>query len=142
MSSRVLLPESLCSWVDEHLPTLRSAEGVRFKTCERIPFWWIPGNRHVEGVTLWNTVYLTENHCPIDLFDRRTVELIFHELIHVEQFRRNTISFPFKYLLGHIRYGYWMNPAEVEARSRAARLTKIYFEQTKDEGACGIYSPR
>ena len=53
---------------------------VRFHSCTRIPFWWIPGNRNMSGLTLANRVYLRVEHCPIDPSNRATVELVLHEL--------------------------------------------------------------
>jgi hypothetical protein len=59
--------------------------------------------------------------------DRAGIELVLHELVHVMQFRRNPITFPLRYLINHVRYGYDRNPAEVEARETAARLSAVYF---------------
>jgi hypothetical protein len=100
---------------------------VRFHCCKRIPFWWIPGNRNMSGLALANRVYLRAEHCPIDPTNRATVELVFHEFIHVAQFRRNPFLFPFRYLLQHLRYGYANNPAEMEARQVAAELVNRFF---------------
>ena len=91
--------------------------------------WWIPGNRHVQGLTLWRNVYLRRAHWPVDPHNRDSMELLFHELVHVEQFLREPISFPIKYLLAHLRYGYYANPAEREARTRASQLTYLFFSQ-------------
>ena len=81
----------------------------------------------MSGLTLGNRVYLRTRHCPIDPGNRDTVELVFHELIHVMQFRRNPFLFFFQYLLDHLRHGYRNNPAEVEARQFAAQLADQYF---------------
>ena len=81
----------------------------------------------MSGLALVNRVYLRSEHCPIDPVDRNTVELVFHELVHVLQFRRNPLRFPFRYLLHHFQYGYANNPAEVEARQFAAQLVDEYF---------------
>src|SRR5688572_2795547 len=132
MAGRVEFPNDLLSWLPQHLPELGSAKNITLKACKRVPFWWLPGNRFVEGLTLWDTVYLVHTHCPIDSSNRRTVEMVLHELIHVEQFRRNPIWFPLKYAWNHLRYGYWMNPAEVEARNRAAELVRLYFKEEKN----------
>jgi len=83
----------------------------------------------MSGLTLANRVYLRAEHCPIDPSDKNTVELIFHELVHVLQFRRNPLRFPFRYLLDHLRYGYANNPAEAEARSFAAQRVHEYFRE-------------
>jgi hypothetical protein len=82
----------------------------------------------MSGLTLANRVYLRAEHCPIDPFNRATVELVFHELMHVSQFRRHPFLFPVWYLIQHLRYGYANNPAEVEAREMAAHLAQRYFE--------------
>jgi hypothetical protein len=113
----------------KHYPALGSLENISLKICPRIPFWWIPGNRNVQGLTLWNTIYITSSQCPVDLLDRRIVSLIFHELIHVEQFQRHPLLFPLVYVWGHLRYGYWNNPAEVEARERSAGLIRMWEVQ-------------
>jgi hypothetical protein len=128
MASDLLsLPDPLQSWIAEHMPELASARRVRLNARRRIPFSWIPGNATVSGITLWNRIYLRDHFFPINVRDRRTVELIFHELIHVLQFRRNPLLFPVKYLAHHFMYGYENNPAEVEARRVAAQLSADYF---------------
>jgi hypothetical protein len=81
----------------------------------------------MSGLTLANRVYLRAEHCPIDSTNRTTVELVFHELAHVLQFRRHPFLFPLRYLLQHLRYGYANNPAEVEARQIANQLVEHYF---------------
>ena len=95
----------------------------------------------MQGLTLWNTVYLARGVCATDILNPQSVELIFHELIHVEQFGRNPLLFPFKYAIGHLRYGYWANPAEVEARDRAATLSKLYFRDARLRESSGFLSP-
>jgi hypothetical protein len=61
------------------------------------------------AVTLGNTIIV---HPDIQLTSR----LLRHELEHVRQWRRNPISFPARYVINHLRYGYHDNPYEVEAR--------------------------
>jgi len=85
----------------------------------------------MSGLTLANRVYLRAEHCPIDTANRGTVELVFHELVHVMQFRKNPLLFPFRYLLQHLRYGYAHNPAEVEVRQCAAQFVDQYFRDRK-----------
>jgi hypothetical protein len=58
---------------------------------------------------------------------RATLELVLHELVHVAQYRANPLTFPLRYLLNHLRYGYDQNPAEVEARDTASRLSAAFF---------------
>ncbi len=62
------------------------------------------------AVTLGRTIVLRPG---VRLTDR----LVQHELAHVRQWRQHPISFPLRYLVGHLRYGYHANPYEVEARA-------------------------
>ena len=121
------LPEELAAWMRSHIPDLGDPGNVKFRSCKRIPFWWIPGNRDMAGLTIANHVFLREEYCPIDSRNAFAVELVFHEIAHVLQFRRNPVRFPFRYLWNHFRYGYARNPAEVEARQFAARMSAQYF---------------
>jgi hypothetical protein len=105
-------------WIATHMPDVGPVAKVRIKTCRRVPFSWIPGNRDITGLTLWNRIYLKEGAASL--------ELLFHELTHVEQFRRSPLLFPLRYIIQHFRYGYDDNPAEVEARERSAALANLY----------------
>jgi hypothetical protein len=133
MSTQIHLPDALLEWIRIRLPGIGDPGLIRFRSCRRIPFWWIPGNRNVSGLTLANRVYLRNEHCPVDPANRSTVELVFHELVHVLQFRRNPLRFPLRYLLHHIQYGYANNPAEVEARQIAAQLAGEYFREKRGQ---------
>jgi hypothetical protein len=93
-----------------------------------MPFSWIPGNGKMDGLTLWRTIYVQDRFWSPDALNQSAIELLFHELTHVEQFRRNPVRFPVKYLIDHFRFGYFNNPAEVEARERAAQLAADYFK--------------
>lgn len=46
-----------------------------------------------------------------------TPRLLRHELAHVRQWRKEPLLFPVRYALGHLRYGYYDNPFEIEARA-------------------------
>jgi hypothetical protein len=83
----------------------------------------------MSGLTLANRVYIRTDYCPIDIENAGTVELVFHELVHVMQFRRNPILFPVRYLVRHLRYGYSLNPFEREARRRGAELTVQFLRR-------------
>lgn len=48
---------------------------------------------------------------------RLTSRLLQHELAHVQQWRRHPFTFPARYVINHMRYGYEANPFEVEARA-------------------------
>ncbi len=131
MGGGIDLPGALAEWIGIHLPGIGDPGRIRFRSCRRIPFWWIRGNRHMSGLTLANRVYLRAEHCPIVPANRDTIELVFHELAHVLQFRRNPLLFPFRYVLHHFRHGYANNPAEVEARRVAADLANEYFRERR-----------
>src|SRR5690606_41430626 len=45
-----------------------------------------------------------------------TPRLLRHELMHVRQWQRDRLGFPFRYAWYHLRYGYGGNPYEIEAR--------------------------
>lgn len=83
----------------------------------RYNHWWFrffPGG----GVVLW----------PYVLFKRSEEEvsdkLFAHEMVHVQQIRtEGAFIFYLKYLLFTIRYGYWNNPYEVEARAIAEEFS-------------------
>ena len=122
------LPDCLADWIDRKMPELGGVRRVRIIFCDSLPFEWLPGDRSkIEGITLWGEIYLRSRFHPIDPHDPDKIELLLHELVHVEQFRKNPLLFPINYLLEHVKTGYWDNPAEVEARSRAEKLMKEYL---------------
>ena len=47
--------------------------------------------------------------------------LLRHELEHVRQWRTRPLTFPIRYLLCHLRYGYRDNPYERAARQAERR---------------------
>jgi hypothetical protein len=47
---------------------------------------------------------------------RLSERLIRHELAHVVQWRKAPLTFPFRYVVAHLRHGYRNNPFEIEAR--------------------------
>lgn len=54
-----------------------------------------------------------------------TGRLLRHELAHVRQWREEPMSFPLRYVLNHLRYGYRDNPYEVEARQAETLATDL-----------------
>ena len=61
--------------------------------------------------SFWNTIYLHPDHLGDE-------PLIRHEMAHIDQINREgRLKFAIKYLYFTIRYGYWDNPYEVEARA-------------------------
>ncbi|MGI9140217.1 MAG: hypothetical protein ACR2GJ_03805, partial [Gemmatimonadaceae bacterium] len=74
---------------------------------------WLIGQRRVDAVTLWRTVFVASDIEP-------SPELLLHELRHVQQFCESR-TFPFRYIWETICRGYFENLFEREARSFAAR---------------------
>lgn len=57
----------------------------------------------------WRTIFMRPGH----LDDHR---LRIHELVHIEQIERHgAIRFTVLYLWYLLRFGYWLNPFEIEA---------------------------
>src|SRR5687767_2969137 len=100
-----MIPAGLRDWIATHMPDVGPVERVRIKPCRRMPFSWIPGNGKMDGLTLWRTIYLKDHFWAPDALNRGAIELLFHELTHVEQFRRNPLRFPVRYLIDHFRFG-------------------------------------
>jgi hypothetical protein len=130
------LPDCLADWIDRKMPEVGGVRGIRIIFCDSLPFEWLPGDRSkIDGITLWGEIYLRISFHPIDPRDPIKVELLLHELVHVQQFRRNPLIFPINYLLEHVKSGYWNNPLEVEARSLAEKLIQEYLL----EDVCGEF---
>ena len=134
MTRKVFLPEDIAHWIEQRLP-LGDLNRVQFRLGPRIPFWWIVPGGSFSGLTLWNRVYVVESCWFPEPIKRTTLELILHELVHVTQYRRNPISFPLRYVIDHLRYGYARNPAEVEARATAAMLADSFFRNSPNSRA-------
>ena len=80
----------------------------------QVPFWLRPD---MCGVTLGPRIYFRAGAC-----DRRSpggIELMAHELAHVQQFSR---GMTLRSCLWASRRGYWRNPFEVEARAIGERV--------------------
>jgi len=62
------------------------------------------------AVTLWDHVFTR--------LDELEESILRHEEVHVRQWKRHgLLRFAALYVWYHLRYGYWRNPFEVEARS-------------------------
>lgn len=134
--SRAQLPKRFAEWVDRKLPQVGGGRRVRLRYCDRLPFEWLfAAALRPSGLTLWRSIYLRPRLRPFDPCDRRKVELILHELIHVGQFRARPLTFPIAYLLNFAARGYRNHPAEVEARAEAHRLAHEYARD--DPCGCG-----
>lgn len=70
--------------------------------------------RSAAAVTLGRTIVVH----PDSLLDAR---LLHHELEHVRQWRERPLTFPLRYVLCHLRYGYHDNPYERAARDAERR---------------------
>ena len=117
------LAPALLKWIDSALPDLGGACSVKLFWCDSLPF---VGCRY-SGITLFNSIYLRCNLRPLEPQNLPSIEVLFHEFIHIEQFRRKRL-FPLSYLLRLGTHGYWNHPAEIEARERAAALIKRYAQ--------------
>ena len=73
---------------------------------------WCLGQSTVAAITLWRTIWLAPEIRP-------NIELLLHELRHVDQFESSRL-FPILYLWESLRRGYVRNRFEVEAREFAA----------------------
>ena len=72
---------------------------------------WLTGARGPAGaVTLGRTIIVHPQQ-------QLTPRLLKHELEHVEQWRREPVTFPLRYVWQHVRHGYRDNPYEVAARA-------------------------
>lgn len=75
------------------------------------PIKWFLKLSGFKGITsLWNVVYILEGY-------EGNADLLRHEGVHLEQMKRDgKFKFVCKYLWYTLRYGYWNNPYEKEAR--------------------------
>jgi hypothetical protein len=111
VQARALTPDEharLAShFTDEVLERARVVDG-------RVPLWLRPD---MCGVTLGCMIYLRPGAYRAGSEDG--VELLAHELVHVQQFVRGMTLLRYVWAS---RRGYWRNPYEVEARAIAARV--------------------
>jgi len=62
----------------------------------------------IDGFTFLNYVLIRKG--------KLTEELLAHELVHVDQWRRfGFFKFSYKYIKYLFQFGYWLNPLEIEA---------------------------
>ena len=120
------LPDALQTFMRSAMPEAGDPARVRLYRRDRLPFFI--GTRY-SGFTLCSRIYLRRSFFPLDLSDFGTLDLLFHELTHVAQFRRRPVLFPLTYLLQMPRYGYWNLPAEIEARERGQALAQQFLSQ-------------
>ena len=84
----------------------------------RVKSWWGPIKWYMKlcgfsgWTSFWNTIYINPDY----IFRQR---LIRHEMAHIDQIQRDgRIVFTLKYLFWTVKYGYWNNPYEIEARQK------------------------
>ena len=121
----LILNADLSAWIKANMTGAPDLRRVRIFCDTTIPFDWLPGNREKYiGITLWDKIWLRE---PFELNCEGAYELLFHELVHVRQFQRRPVRFPIGYLLNLRFKGYRDHPAEIEARTVAAKTRLKYF---------------
>lgn len=65
--------------------------------------------------SFWSTIYVMPGH-------EQNVQLLRHERCHLEQIERDgRMLFSLKYSWWTLRYGYYMNPYEIEAREAESK---------------------
>jgi len=85
---------------------------VSIKPCSGIIKWYMKLCGFKGWTSFWNTIYLDPEHLDDE-------PLIRHEMAHIDQIQRDgKIVFTLKYLFWTVRYGYWNNPYEIEARQK------------------------
>ena len=105
MSAELPIPQS------PELPSPQAGVAVRSARWLPVIAGKLSGMRApAAAVTLGRTIIV---HPSVQLTGR----LLRHELAHVQQWQRYPLTFPARYLMNHIRYGYDANPYEVEART-------------------------
>lgn len=67
---------------------------------------------NVSAFTIYNLIFLG---CYVNKRD-----ILLHEITHFHQFRGDK-WFPIKYLWYNVKYGYWNNPYEIQARKYAQK---------------------
>lgn len=142
MRTPLTLPPCLAAWIDRNMPDVEGVGGVALYCCDAgdMPFDWLgllfPTLKNRRGFALWGTVYLdraTSGCCPLDPCDFAAVELVLHELCHVESYRKSPLLFPVLYLVRLAQHGYAAHPDEAAANARAAVLRQQY----QNEDPCG-----
>jgi hypothetical protein len=113
-------PEPLPRAVLDRYPELAHARWRRGGVFPRIAGICL-GQRSVAGITFWRTVFLGADCRP-------TVELLLHELRHVQQFEQSP-AFPLLYLWETLKSGYHLNRYERDARDWAAQRLRVDTDQ-------------
>jgi len=106
-------------------PELARAQWRRGGLPPRIGGWCL-GTDTVGAITLWSTIWLGTRTRVDD------VELLLHELRHVEQFAQDC-TFPLQYLWESVRRGYHQNRFELDAVRYAAQRVHTSREPSTED---------
>ena len=118
-------PVSLPAGVVSRWPELSRARWRRGGLPPRVGGWCL-GTDTVGAITLWRTIWLGARTRLDD------VELLLHELRHVEQFAQ-VRTFPLQYLWESVRRGYHQNRFEIDAVRYAARRVRTPNEPSTED---------
>ena len=119
------VPEALPPSLVQRYPELARARWRRGGLPPRVGGWCL-GTDTVGAITLWRTIFLGARTRVDD------VELLLHELRHVEQFA-NDRTFPLQYLWESVRRGYHRNRFEVDAVRYAAHRVRSPAEPSTED---------
>lgn len=90
---------------------------MQVRTASGLLAWLMRRVGFLGWTSFWRTVYVLPGH-------EQNQRLLRHERCHLEQIEREgRLLFSIKYLYWLFRYGYYMNPYEVEARSEESKTT-------------------
>ena len=126
MAEKVVgMPVALPAHVLARWPELARARWRRGGLPPRVGGWCL-GTDTVGAITLWSTIWLGKATRLDD------VELLLHELRHVEQFAQ-VRTFPLQYLWESARRGYHRNRFEVDAVRHAAQRVRAPREPSTED---------
>jgi len=125
------LPRFFAAWIEKNMKGVKLKE-VQLFGVDKLPVNFIPGFSYAfAGMALLDKIYIRNKFLPLNLNDPRTMRLIIHELVHVQQVKRMGIfGFIFNYLW-NLRKGYYNHPLEIEAYSEEKRLYNKFLQDQK-----------
>lgn len=84
---------------------------MTIRTATGLIAWYMRAFGFAGWASFWRVIYVLPGH-------ENDQRLLRHEAKHLEQIERDgRVVFSIKYLWWLVRYGYWRNPYEVEARA-------------------------
>lgn len=88
---------------------------MTIRTATGLIAWYMRAYGFAGWASFWRIIYVLPGY-------EHDQPLLRHERKHIEQIERDgSIKFAIKYSLWTIRYGYWKNPYEVEARAAESK---------------------